>query len=286
MRRRRVVGGAVMAAGTFGLRPTFAATRLRVGLTAVILADQAAFLSRWGAYLTRRIGCDVSFSARDSYQVIEDMLAADQIDLAWVCGYPYVQHEAAWRLVAVPLFRGQPLYQAYLIRPNTSKRPVISGWGDLRGKVLAYSDPLSNSGWLVAQEQLATVGIHNRDLARAFFAHGHRNVAEAVAAQLADAGSIDGYVWETMREQRMSAALGTKVVWKSPLHGFPPIVAKRSASHPYLSAFGEALLSMPEDPEGKQLLVALNLTGFVRGDAGIFDSIHALASRYGSGVVA
>jgi len=258
---------------------------LRIGLTAVILADQAAFLSRWAAYLGERIDCEVSFAARDSYQVIEDMLAADQIDAAWVCGYPYVQHEAHWRLIAVPLYHAQPLYQSYLIRPSSTTGRSVSGWADLRGKVLAYSDPLSNSGWLVGQEQLALAGIRPRDMRRTFFAHGHRNVAEAVAAQLADAGCIDGYVWETMREQRMAAALRTEVVWKSRLHGFPPIVAKRSTTHPRMDAFEDALLSMPQTPAGRELLKALNLDGFVRGDPSTFDSIRRLASSYGTPVV-
>ena len=40
--------------------------RLRIGLTAVILADQAAFLARWSQYLSRRLDCDVDFVARDS----------------------------------------------------------------------------------------------------------------------------------------------------------------------------------------------------------------------------
>ena len=38
------------------------------------------------------------------------------------------------------------------------------GWADLRDKVFAFSDPLSNSGWLVAQGQLGAVGLSTSDL--------------------------------------------------------------------------------------------------------------------------
>ena len=55
-----------------GLR---AATRLRIGLTAVILADQAAFLARWADYLGQRTGNRVSFAVRDEYQAILEQLA-------------------------------------------------------------------------------------------------------------------------------------------------------------------------------------------------------------------
>lgn len=258
--------------------------RLRIGLTAVILADQVAFLSRWGRYLSARVGCEVSFTARDSYQAILDLLFSDQIDAAWICGYTLIRYESDLTLLAVPLYQEQPVYQAYLIR---SRNPAvhINGWADLRGKVLAYSDPLSNSGWLVAQVQLAKAGIGPRDLKRSFFAHGHRNVAEAVAARLAQAGSIDGYVWETMRQQGMAAVAQTEVVWKSEPHGFPPLVTKRGGVHSFQAQLQHSLVSMSEDTTGRDLLRALNLTGFTEGNIGLFDSIRRQARTVpGSGV--
>lgn len=259
------------------------ADRLRIGLTAVILADQAAFLARWADYLAGRLQTRVSFVTRDEYQPLHDLLAGGEIDALWTCGYPYVRFQAQLRLLAVPLYHGRPTYQAYLIRPKGDS--TVRGWSDLRGKVFAYSDPLSNSGWLVAQGQMASAGIGARELKRAFFAHGHRNVAEAVAARLAQAGSIDGYVWETMRLQGMAAALQTDVLWKSPLHGFPPIVAAHGAGHPQVDALQATLLGMAGDGTGRELLKALNLDGFVAGNPALFESIRQLArSVPGSGV--
>lgn len=259
------------------------AERLRIGLTAVILADQAAFLSRWSDYLSERLQTRVSFVTRDEYQALHDLLSSGQIDALWTCGYPYVRFRSQLRLLAVPLYNGAPSYQSYLIRPLGDGS--VRGWADLRDKVVAYSDPLSNSGWLVAQGQLAAVGIGQRELKRSFFAHGHRNVAEAVAARLANAGSIDGYVWETMRQQGMSAATRTEVIWKSPLHGFPPVVARLAAAHPKLDELQGTLLRMSSDEGGRGLLKALNLDGFVAGAPSLFESIHQLAlSVPGSGV--
>lgn len=260
--------------------------RMRIGLTAVILADQAAFLARWSDYLTRRVGAKVEFSSRDAYQAILEPLFAGELDAAWICGYPFVRYEPQLRLLAVPVYQGEPRYQSYLIRPAAAVGPdAVQGWADLRGKVFAYSDPLSNSGWLVAQGQLREAALTPSDLKKTFFAHGHRNVAEAVAAKLASAGSIDGYVWETMRLQGMRAAMETSVVWKSLLHGFPPLVTPARARHPSSAALQRALLDMPREDEGQALLRALNLDGFVAGSPALFDSIRRLArSVPGSGV--
>lgn len=285
MQRRALLKFAASLASGVGL-PVWSAdtARLRIGLTAVILADQAVFLSRWSDYLSQRLQCSVSFVARDSYQPILDMLFAGQLDAAWICGFPYVRQQSQLRLLAVPLYQGQPLYQSYLIRPKSAD-PLVRSWADLRGRVFAYSDPLSNSGWLVAQGQFAAAGIGPRDLKRSFFAHGHRNVAEAVAAHLANAGSIDGYVWETMRLQGMRAAGQTEVIWKSQLHGFPPLVALRSVGHLKMDALQQSLLAMNADDTGRRLLKALNLDGFIAGTPSIFDSIRRLAQSVpGAGV--
>jgi phosphonate transport system substrate-binding protein len=186
-------------------------------------------------------------------------------------------HQRQLQLIAVPLYQGKPLYQSYLIK---SSRPELEvrGWPDVRGKVMAYSDPLSNSGWLVAQTQLHAVGLSQRDLKKTFFAHGHRNVAEAVAAQLADVGPIDGYVWETMKAQRMPAVDQTEIVWKSEVFGFPPIVAPASARNPRIQSLQASLLEMHKDPDGRRLLDALNLTGFEAGSPSLFDSIARMSA--------
>lgn len=278
MRRKTFLKMALPAVATTMCRGVFAQDdALRIGLTPVILADQAAFLARWSEYLSKRLGSPVAFVARESYQGVLDLLFGGQLEAAWLCGYPYVRHQQLLQLLAVPHYEGRPLYQAYLIRPR-QKEAVVRGWADLKGKVLAYSDPLSNSGWLVAQTQLHAAGLSPRDLKKSFFAHGHRNVAEAVAARLAHAGSIDGYVWETMRLQRMAAVDQTEVVWKSELFGFPPIVARLNSRHPKTQALQATLLAMQNEPEGLSLLKALNLTGFEAGSPALFSSIARMAS--------
>lgn len=286
MDRRTCLG--VMASVAMGAPNLVSAgshNRLRIGLTPVILADQVAFLSRWGKYLSARAGVEVEFVARDSYQSILDLLFSNQLDTAWICGYPYVRFESELQLLAIPQYQGQPVYQAYLIRPSGGSVSV-NGWPDLKDRVLAYSDPLSNSGWLVAQAQLAKAGLSPRDLRKAFFTHSHRNVAEAVAARLAQAGSIDGYVWETMKAQGMPAVRKTEVVWKSEPFGFPPLVIRRHDDPQRLGKLKQALLDMADDKVGRDLLTSLNLSGFATGAPSLFDSIRKQAQSVpGSGVV-
>lgn len=129
---------------------------------------------------------------------------------------------------------------------------------------------------------MRAVGLTPKDLRRSFFAHGHRNVAEAVASGLAQAGCIDGYVWETMHLQKMPAAAQTKVLWRSAWYAFPPLVSRLNDRNPALSALEIAMHNMPADAQGVSLLEALNLTGFAKPDAAIFEPIKALAASVGA----
>ena len=85
-------------------RLAMAQDRLRIGLTAVILADQAAFLARWADYLSQRLGARVTFASRDQYQAVHELLNNGQVDAAWTCGYPYVRFQSQLQLLAVPLY--------------------------------------------------------------------------------------------------------------------------------------------------------------------------------------
>ena len=231
--------------------------------------------------MSTRVGASVIFVARESYQSILDLLFSSQLDAAWICGYPYVLHQEKLQLLSVPLYQGAPYYRSYLIgKQGDTNR--LNGWGDLKRRVLAYSDPLSNSGWLVAQAQLRSVGLTARDLRRSFYAHGHRNVAEAVATGLAHAGCIDGYVWDTMQLQKMPVAASTRVIWKSELYAFPPIVVRQDDKNPALPELAETLLKMREDSQGMSLLEAFNLSGFSKSSSAIYDPIKTLAINIGA----
>lgn len=274
-RRNFVEYGATLGLSLASARVSAAGAPLRIGLTAVILADQAAFLARWSEYLSERMDVPVVFAARESYQAVLDLLFSNQIDAAWICGYPYVRHQAQLRLLAVPLYQGNPVYQSYLIRTRGGAIK-LNGWGDLKNRVLAYSDPLSNSGWLVAQAQLRAAGLSPQDLRRGFFAHGHNNVAEAVASGLAHAGCIDGYVWETLQLQKAVSVAKTQVIWKSEFYGFPPIVVRQDDRNAALEVLGQNLLGMHEDAHGLELLRALNLNAFAKPAPALYDSIREL----------
>lgn len=268
--RRSILLGAT-AAALGGLRTALAAETFSFGLTPLFLDNDIALLSMLERYITARLARPVALVKRRTYHEISAMLLSGQLDAAWICDDPYVQYQDRLSLLAVPLYRHKPLYQTYVIVNENSKAQAFD---DIRGTVHAFSDPDSTSGYLVTRWMLAlrqtTPARFFRD---AFFTYGHRNVIRAVGAGLAQSGSTDGYVWEVMTEREPELARKTRVIFKSEWLGFPPIVAPAVVKDaPVVKAFATALLEMPADPLGQEILKVLALDGFTTGTPDMYQS--------------
>lgn len=260
------------------VRPVFTAPPepINIGITAVFLTHKTRVVNEWRDYLERHLGQPVKFQQRASYREIMDLLLDGQLDFAWICGYPYVHNKERLRLMAVPLYQGKPLYRSYLIVPASDK--ATATLADLKGGVFAFSDPDSNSGYLVPQYFLHQLGLDAKTFFRkSFFTWAHDKVISAVAFNVADAGAVDGYVWETLTLINPDLTARTRVVSKSPRFGFPPLVARRDINHTTFSRVQRVFLDMHKDANGSSLLNNVNLDGFIEGDPDLFNEISRMA---------
>lgn len=251
---------------------------LRFGLTPVFLDDRVRLLRRWMGYLFDALGVEVRIVQFGTYAQMIDAIRAGQVDFAWICGYPYVLHRREMRLVGVPIWRGRPLYQSYLIADKASTVRTVD---DLRGRTFAYADPLSNSGFLFVQYLLREQR-HDpaRHFKRSFFTNSHRHVVDAVSHGLAEAGAVDGYVWETLAELSPAVTSRTRVMLRSHDFGFPPIVAPLATPPAVVERFARALVGMASVQTGRAILSDLRLDGFARAMPGLFDSIEAMTRQH------
>jgi len=143
--------------------------------------------------------------------------------------------------------------------------------------VHAFSDPDSNSGWLVTATALAKAGqTPDRFFGQTIFTWGHRNVVRAVASGLAMSGSVDGYVYEVMRETEPELIERTRILQQSKLLGFPPVACAASVENePRTKLLQKALVDMAQDEDGRAVLRMLRLDGFSIEDPSLFATIAA-----------
>ena len=251
---------------------------VKFGLTPVFLSNDLTLLNSFEEYLARSTGMQVELVQKRTYQEITTLLAAGRLDAAWICGYPFIKFRESLEILSVPVWQGKPSYQAYLIAAADRDANSID---DLAGDLHSFSDPDSNSGYLVAASLLADRGIHPDEFFRkTFFAYGHRNVVRAVSARLAQSGSVDGYVWEVLNKIEPELTEKTKVIWKSEWLGFPPIAAPKSTvGTDKFNIIQQALLSMHNDPLGLEVLSLLQLDSFGPPDGSDFGQIAEMVNK-------
>lgn len=252
---------------------------IRFGLTAVVAWEDVRRVREWAEYLSARNGRPVRFVQRPTYWEIMKLLQTGDLDFAWICGGPFVQKRDPefLKLLVVPVYRGKPLYHSLIIVHRDSPYQEM---GDLEGRVFAYSDPQSNSGYLYPQTVLIDQGIRPDSYYRqTLFTFSHAETVEAVADRVADGGAVDSYIWEYLWLTRPEMVGRTRVIQRSPAFGFPPVVVRLDVDDEVVDRMTAALTGMDADPEGGKLLADFKLDGFRTFSSSLFDNIRRMAER-------
>lgn len=278
-RRSFLVGTAAFAAPVVHAQSSAA---VRFALTPVFLDNDAVVISALQSALAQSMGRAIDLVQRRTYQEITGALLDGSVDAAWTCGYPFLQHRSELSLLGVPVWNGQPLYQSYLI---AAADDPVQDLGGLRGGTHAFSDPDSNSGFLVTASDLAGMGeTPETFFSRTVFTFGHRNVVRAVAGGLTRSGSVDGYVWEVLSAVEPDLTARTRIVSRSEWLGFPPFVARADRSDdPVVLACRSALLGLSGTESGRAALALLFLDGVAPAEVSLFDGIAARMARLQAG---
>jgi phosphonate transport system substrate-binding protein len=255
---------------------------IRIGVTPAIVHDHYPAMMALRQYLEAKTGRVIDLVPRDSYRDTIDMIKQGELDFAWVSAFPYVymhEHFKA-RLVAVPVINGRPTFRAYLLVPVADH--TTSSLMDFKGKIFAYADPYSHTGYVVPLYELKRAGLSQElFFARTFFTLGHRNVIRAVAAGLADGGYVDSFVWDSLAAIQPELTAGTRVVARSPEYGAPPIIAASDVNEGDIAAMRSVLLNMAADVEGAKLLMLMHIDRFVAGDPKSYSEVERMMRAIG-----
>ena len=217
-------------------------------------------------YIGRALHMPVKIVQKRTYLAVNNLLINNKIDLAFICtgAYVYGGLKNKVKIIAVPVIDGRKTYQAYIIAHKPSKIKSIK---DLKGKVFAFTEPLSNTGYEYPMHFFKNKGINPKIyFKRVMFTYNHTDSIKAVASGLADGASIDSIVYSYTYDKYKSVRLHTKIILKSPLFPIPPIVMPDRVNKRLRSKVKEILLDMSRNPKGSVILKKLNIDGFASPD--------------------
>jgi phosphonate transport system substrate-binding protein len=238
--------------------------------------DGYIYYQRLIDHLGRRLGMRVQALDFPSYREVNQQLRSGEVELAFVCGGPYVagEEEFGLQLLAVPEVAGRAEYHSYLIVPADSPARSLA---DLRGKTFAFADPDSNSGFIAPSYELAQMG----ETAEGFFSsvlftYAHDRSIRIVAEKLVDGAAVDSLIWDYLLQREPELAEKVKVIARSPAFGIPPVVASPAMDPQLRQAVTEVLLGLHLEPEGREILRGMGIDRFVAGEDASYDSIRQM----------
>jgi len=255
---------------------------LRVAVAAVISPRETIkSYSNILKYLEEKLDRPIELVQRQTYAEINALIRDGNIDLAFVCTNAYVigQKEFGLELLVAPQVGGEVVYRSYLIVPGASRAQSIK---DLRGKVFAFSDPLSTTGRLVPVFWLKEMGeTPERFFNKTVYTYSHDNTIKAVAEGLVDGGTVDSLVYDATVATHPDYAHSVKVVQRSRAFGNPPVVVPPGLDPQLKKQLRELLLTMNEDAKGNKILQDLLIDRFVIPDDHLYDPVREMAEKVG-----
>lgn len=259
-----------------GTKPLNAAP-LKIAIAAVISPrETAAYYDQMMQYVSRKMDRPVEIVQKKTYQEVNDLLERREIAIAFVCAGPYVSGHKKFgmELLVAPMLYGKPFYQAYFI---VQKNSPISSLDGLRGKRFAFTDPNSNTGTLVPAYTLSAKGERPESFFRSvIYTYSHDNSIRAVSKGIIEGASVDGLIWEFYRDKKPEFVQNTKIIYKSPLYGIPPVVVHPDTAGPIKRALKKIFLDMHTDPEGKKILDELKIEKFIVPEDASYDSVRSM----------
>ncbi len=235
------------------------------------------------AWLSDRIGIKVAgFVTADHAAAVEALRNGDA-DISFMGALPFVLAEA--EIGAKPLlaevYRGSPVYTGRVFVRRDSGIKTLS---DLRGKDIAFADPISESGYMYPLEEFVKAGLlANGEGAASFFgqvyfAGGYQQALQAMAGGLVDAAAASEYGELLLTPQQQ-----TEVHWIAESDPIPShlVIARPGLEASIENRFVEAMLQL-NDPENRPLLAHVySPDGYVAADPSAYDGVRAMARRYG-----
>ncbi len=250
---------------------------LRVAVAAVISPKGTVeSYSDLLAYIGRKLNRRVELVQRQTYAEVNDLVKNGDVDVAFVCTSAYVvgQRDFGMELLVAPQVNGETVYYSLLIVPASSPARSLA---DLRGKVFAFTDPMSLTGRVYPTSLVKSLNTTPEAFfSRIFFTYSHDNAIQAVANQMADGADVDSLVYNYLVARDPTIVPRVRVIDHSPAFGIPPVVVSPNLSPQLKETLRELFLQMAADPAGQTILRNLMIDRFVLVSDRIYDSARAL----------
>jgi phosphonate transport system substrate-binding protein len=230
-------------------------------------------------YLEKETGAKVQMTIPTNYAAVVEALANDQVDIAYLGGFTYVQ--ASKRSGAVPLVQrdmDQNFHSLFITNPTSG----IKTLDDLKGHTFAFGDVNSTSGHLMPEYFMRQAKVDSEVIAKAIYTGGHDATALAVANKKVDAGALDETIYQKMVKDGKLDPNQASVFYTTPPYFDYVWVARKGLDAKLSEAFANAFLKLKaDDPSDKTIMEFLRATKYVEAKDSDYDKLRQAAKDAG-----
>lgn len=228
-----------------------------------------------------------TFVATDFGSLVEAMRSG-KVHIAFLPGFSYIQSEkvAGGKILLKAVRKGRAFYYSAIITAKDFK-----SLDDLKGKTIAWTDPSSASGHIMAKSALMELGITPDDyFSKQVFAGGHDALVLSVLNKTVDAGASlsndpegnDG-IWHQIIKHDADKLKNLKVLFVSkpiPADGMATTNDFYSKHKDVVEKFTQIMIDLGKTAEGKKILYELyHIDEMVPATAEEYEPLRAAAKR-------
>ena len=234
-------------------------------------------------YLEKQLDRPIRAFVATDYAGVVEALKNGSADMGFMGPLQYVvaHREANAKVILGEVYSGRPWYRSRLFvrRDSGLEKPA-----DLRGKTIAFVDPISSSGSLyplplfLEAELFVDRDAADRFFDRTYFAGGDEQALRAVFNGFVDAAGIGEVSYDLLRPDERDQIVYIGESPKIPSH----CVVVRSDLDPALGTqVKNSLLSLPDGDDKELLKVLYGVDGYVEVDHETYSSVEKLAELNG-----
>jgi phosphonate transport system substrate-binding protein len=230
-------------------------------------------------YISAEIGVPIEFHQRKTYQEINKMLEDGELDFAFICSGAYIEldFEKGVELFTAPVSGNNKFYRAYIITHESFAAEKLE---DLENATFAFTDPLSNTGYLYVKHRLSQSGFdYNTFFESTMFTNGHDISIQMVAKGIVEAASVSHLVYEYLKEKSPERVENVKVIEISEDFGMPPVVVTSRMDKPTRERIAVLFATMHNDRNAKSFLDELLIDRFVEPKDEYYNSIRQMREQ-------
>lgn len=235
------------------------------------------------AYLNQQLGMRIKPFVATDYAGVVEALRNQTADMGFMGPLQYVMahDQAGASAILGEIYNGKPFYVS---RVFVRRESGIKTLEDLRGRTMAFVDPISSSGYLYPLDIFKRAGLvkdqagAEKFFKRIYFAGGDEQAIRAVLNKFVDAAGVGQYSHALLRLEERDQVVPIAESQPIPSHC---VVVRKGLNPQTVAKLQAALLALNDGPNRPLLKSLYNVDGYVKVAHADYQGVERVAREYG-----